>query len=48
VPADQAFATGFLFFVVTICLALPGAAIVAVESLRGLRSPALKPPASGA
>jgi glycosyltransferase 2 family protein len=48
VAADAAFATGFLFFVVTICLALPGVAIVAVESLRGVRSPALKPPASGA
>ena len=42
VPADEAFATGFLFFVVTICMALPGLAIVAVESLRGLRRPALK------
>ena len=35
VPADQAFATGFLFFVVTIALALPGAAIVGWEALRG-------------
>jgi len=34
VAADPAFATGFLFFVVTIALALPGAAIVAVEALR--------------
>ncbi len=34
VAADPAFATGFLFFVVTIALALPGAAIVATESLR--------------
>ena len=32
VGADPAFATGFLFFVVTIALALPGAAIVAWES----------------
>jgi uncharacterized protein (TIRG00374 family) len=48
VPADEAFATGFLFFLVTICLALPGLVIVAVESLRGLRSTAVKPPASGA
>src|SRR5439155_25449306 len=30
VAADPAFATGFLFFVVTIALALPGAGIVAV------------------
>ena len=34
VKPDPAFATGFLFFVVTIVLALPGAAIVAVEGLR--------------
>lgn len=34
VSADPSFATGFLFFVVTIALALPGAAIVAVEALR--------------
>jgi hypothetical protein len=38
VPADEAFATGFLFFVVTICLALPGIVVVAFESLRGLRT----------
>jgi uncharacterized protein (TIRG00374 family) len=35
VGADTAFATGFLFFVVTIGLALPGAAILAVENLKG-------------
>ncbi|MBV8065004.1 MAG: flippase-like domain-containing protein [Actinobacteria bacterium] len=34
VAADPAFATGFLFFVVTIALALPGAVIVAREALR--------------
>ena len=34
VSADRAFATGFLFFVVTIALALPGAAILAWQSLR--------------
>jgi glycosyltransferase 2 family protein len=34
VAADPAFATGFLFFVVTIALALPGAGIVAVETVR--------------
>ena len=34
VAADPAFATGFLFFVVTIMLALPGATIVAWEGLR--------------
>jgi len=34
VSADRAFATGFLFFVVTIALALPGAGIWAWQSLR--------------
>jgi hypothetical protein len=38
VAADPAFATGFLFFVVTIVLALPGAAIVAWEGLRRTRA----------
>jgi uncharacterized protein (TIRG00374 family) len=37
VAADPAFATGFLFFVVTIVLALPGAGIVALEGLRRTR-----------
>jgi uncharacterized protein (TIRG00374 family) len=37
VGANAAFATGFLFFVVTIALSLPGAVILAVEGLR--RSP---------
>ena len=35
IAADPAFATGFLFFVVTIALALPGAGIVAWEGLHG-------------
>ena len=35
VSANAAFATGFLFFVVTIALALPGATILAWESLHG-------------
>jgi uncharacterized protein (TIRG00374 family) len=35
VSADQAFAAGFLFFVITILMALPGAAILAWESIRG-------------
>ena len=35
VDADQAFAAGFLFFVVTIAMALPGAAILLWEGLRG-------------
>ena len=34
VSADQAFSTGFLFFLVTIAVALPGAAIIAWEGLR--------------
>ena len=34
VSADRAFATGFLFFVVTISCSLPGAVILAWESLR--------------
>jgi hypothetical protein len=39
VNADAAFATGFLFFVVTIGLALPGAGILAWENLRGAPRP---------
>jgi glycosyltransferase 2 family protein len=35
VPADQAFAAGFLFFLVTVLMALPGGAILAWEGLRG-------------
>jgi glycosyltransferase 2 family protein len=35
VDADQAFAAGFLFFVVTVAMALPGAAILLWEGLRG-------------
>ena len=38
VSADAAFATGFLFFVVTIVLALPGAVILGWENLRGTRA----------
>ena len=34
VSADQAFSAGFLFFLVTVAVALPGAAIVAWEGLR--------------
>jgi uncharacterized protein (TIRG00374 family) len=36
VGADAAFATGFLFFVVNIALALPGLAVVLWENLRGV------------
>jgi uncharacterized protein (TIRG00374 family) len=35
VPADQAFAAGFLFFLVTVAIALPGLAILAWEHARG-------------
>jgi glycosyltransferase 2 family protein len=35
VDADQAFAAGFLFFVITILMAAPGAAILAWEGVRG-------------
>jgi uncharacterized protein (TIRG00374 family) len=42
VPADQAFAAGFLFFLVTVALALPGAAILLWEGLRrGERRPGM-------
>jgi hypothetical protein len=34
VSADQAFSAGFLFFLVTVATALPGAVIVAREGLR--------------
>jgi uncharacterized protein (TIRG00374 family) len=35
VDADKAFATGFLFFVVTLCLSVPGAILLGWQSLRG-------------
>ncbi len=35
VPADQAFAAGFLFFVVVVVLALPGAAVLLYDGVRG-------------
>jgi hypothetical protein len=38
VNADAAFATGFLFFVVTVALSLPGAVILAWEAIRGSRA----------
>jgi glycosyltransferase 2 family protein len=42
VSADAAFATGFLFFLVTLCLSLPGVLLLGWQSLRGLttRAPA--------
>jgi hypothetical protein len=42
VDADAAFATGFLFFLVTIAVAVPGGAILAWENLRGPARPRLR------
>jgi glycosyltransferase 2 family protein len=39
VSADRAFSAGFLFFVVTVAVALPGAVIVAWEGVRGRAEP---------
>jgi uncharacterized membrane protein YbhN (UPF0104 family) len=39
VEKEAALATGFLFFVVTVGLAIPGAVILAVENLRGVTRP---------
>jgi uncharacterized membrane protein YbhN (UPF0104 family) len=36
VEKEAALATGFLFFVVTIALAVPGAVVIAIENLRGM------------
>jgi hypothetical protein len=44
VDPDQAFATGFLFFAVTVALSIPGALILGWEALRGDS----QAPASGA
>jgi glycosyltransferase 2 family protein len=35
VPGDQAFATGFLFFLVSVCLSVPGLIIFVVDTVRG-------------
>jgi hypothetical protein len=42
VAADAAFASGFLFFLVTTALALPGAAILLWEGVRGRSRPRLE------
>jgi uncharacterized protein (TIRG00374 family) len=42
VSADAAFATGFLFFLVTVLLALPGAVILGWEGIRGHGRPRLE------
>jgi glycosyltransferase 2 family protein len=43
VDADKAFATGFLFFVVTLCLSLPGAVLLGWQSIRGVTTRAAAP-----
>jgi glycosyltransferase 2 family protein len=43
IGADQAFSAGFLFFVVTIAVSLPGAAIVAWEAARHGAEPSAAP-----
>ena len=43
VDKESAFATGFLFFVVTIALAVPGAIVLLLENVRGL-APAVRDP----
>ncbi len=40
VGADEAFAAGFLFFLVTIALSIPGAVILLWEGVRGRRGSA--------
>ncbi|MGI8421619.1 MAG: lysylphosphatidylglycerol synthase transmembrane domain-containing protein [Gaiellaceae bacterium] len=42
VNADAAFATGFLFFLVTLLLSLPGAGIMAWEGVRGIARPSMR------
>ena len=47
VSADQAFAAGFLFFVITILMAAPGAAILAWDGMHGTRRPQVPREADG-
>jgi uncharacterized protein (TIRG00374 family) len=47
VVPDKAFAAGFLFFVITILLAAPGAAILAWEGIRGTSRPHVPREADG-
>ncbi|MDQ4030051.1 MAG: flippase-like domain-containing protein [Actinomycetota bacterium] len=42
IAADPAFATGFLFFLVTLVLALPGAAMLLWQGIRGTPSPRVR------
>ncbi len=42
VGADPAFAAGFLFFVVTVVLAVPGGVILLVEAARAGRRPGIQ------
>jgi glycosyltransferase 2 family protein len=47
VDPDQAFAAGFLFFVITILMAAPGAVILAWEGMRGTSGPRIAREADG-
>ena len=42
VPADRAFACGFLFFIMTILLAAPGLAVILWENVFDRRTPVLR------
>ena len=44
VDPSRAFATGFLFFVVTIALSVPGALVLGWEGVRGARANSMPPP----
>jgi hypothetical protein len=35
VPGNEAFATGFLFFLVSVCLSIPGFVIFVLDAVRG-------------
>jgi len=44
VPGDPAFATGFLFFLVSVCLSIPGLVIFILDSVRGPSEPGPRSP----
>jgi uncharacterized membrane protein YbhN (UPF0104 family) len=48
VNADKAFATGFLFFAVTLCLSIPGGVMLGWQSIQDLRHRHATTPAQGA
>jgi uncharacterized protein (TIRG00374 family) len=39
VASDPAFATGFMFFLISVCLSLPGLVIFGLDQMRGVREP---------